>query len=95
MEEPMAQAAISLQSEDDTFQPISASAVAVLARLAARNAVKDELRSQGVRVSLVPARDIAHKADEYLALHSELIDEARERAQRLGMYEKRKHRRRS
>ena len=39
------------QSTFDTFQPISASAVHVLARMAARKAVQDELRSQGVRVS--------------------------------------------
>jgi hypothetical protein len=46
-----------------TFQPISSSAVMVLARLAARNAVKDQLRADGVRVSLVPSRDIALKAN--------------------------------
>jgi len=33
-----------------TSKPISASAVHVLARLAAKKAVQDELRSQGVRV---------------------------------------------
>jgi hypothetical protein len=79
----------------DTFQPVSASAVHVLARLAAKKAVQDQLRSQGVRVSLVKPAEIAQKANTYLALHPELYDEARERAQRLGMFEKPKRRRRT
>ena len=41
------------QSTLDTFQPVSASAVHVLARLAARKAVQEQLRADGVRVSLV------------------------------------------
>jgi hypothetical protein len=85
----MAQAINSLsQSTLNTFQPISASAVHVLARLAARRAVQDELRSQGVRVSLVKPGEISAKAQVYLQLHPELYREALERAQRLGMYEK-------
>ena len=92
----MAQATNNLpQPVLDTFRPISASAVAVLARLAARNAVKDQLRADGVRVSLVPPVEINIKATAYLALHPELYDEARERAVRLGMFEKPKRRRRS
>jgi hypothetical protein len=78
----------SLQSELTTFQPISASAVHVLARLAARKAIQDQLRSQGVRVSLVKPADISAKAQVYLADHPELYREALERAQRMGMYEK-------
>jgi N-dimethylarginine dimethylaminohydrolase len=46
------------QSILDTFQPISASAVMVLARLAARNAIKEQLRADGVRVSPVPPSEI-------------------------------------
>jgi hypothetical protein len=85
----MAKASISLsQSTPDTFQPISASAVHVLARLQARKAVQQEMRSQGVRVSLVKPADISAKAQVYLADHPELYQEALERAQRLGMYEK-------
>ena len=61
----------------NTFQPISASAVHVLARLAAKKAVQDELRSQGVRVSLVKPADISAKAQVYLADHPELYREAR------------------
>jgi hypothetical protein len=79
-------ASISLpQSTLDTFQPISASAVHVLARLAARKAVQEELRSQGVRVTLVKPAEISAKAQSYLADHPELYREALERAQRLGL----------
>ena len=82
-------ATISLpQSTLDTFQPISASAVHVLARMAARKAVQDELRSQGVRVSLVKPADISVRANEYLSQHPELYRAALERAQRLKLYEK-------
>jgi hypothetical protein len=77
---------------NDTFQPISASAVHVLARLQARKAVQDELRSQGVRVSLVKPAEISAKAQRYLADHPELWREAVERAQRLGMYEPKRRR---
>jgi hypothetical protein len=66
-----------------------------LRRLAAKRAVQDELRSQGVRVSLVKPCDINVKASAYLALHPELFDEARERARQLGMFEKSKRRRRT
>jgi hypothetical protein len=67
----------------------------VLARLAARNAVKEQLRADGVRVSLVRPCEINIKATAYLASHPELMDEARERARRLGMFEKPKRRRKS
>jgi hypothetical protein len=59
-------------------------AVMVLARLAAKRAVQDQLRAQGVRVSLVPPRDIAEKASTYLVSHPELYQQAKERAKRLG-----------
>jgi hypothetical protein len=83
------------QSTLDTFQPISASAVHVLARLAARRAVQEQLRSQGVRVSLVKPAEISVRARVYLQSHPELYREALERAQRMGMYEKRRRRRAS
>ena len=76
------------QSTLDTFQPISASAVHVLARMAARRAVQEELRSEGVRVSLVKPAELSVKAQAYLADHPELYREAKERAQRFGMFEK-------
>jgi len=81
------------QSTLGTFQPISASAVHILARLAARKAVQEQLRSQGVRVSLVKPAEIGAKAQVYLQSHPELYREALERAQRMGMFEKRWRRR--
>jgi hypothetical protein len=80
------------QSALNTFQPISASAVHVLARMAARRAVQEELRALGVRVSLVKLAEISARAQVYLQSHPELYREALERAQRLGMYEKPKRR---
>ena len=76
----------------DTFQPISASAVNVLARLQARKAVQEQLRSEGVRVSLVKPAEISVRAQVYLADHPELYREALERAQRMGLFEKPKRR---
>ena len=62
-------------------------AVHVLARLAAKNVIKDQLRDQGVRLSLVPIREITEKAQQYLADHPELYQQARERARQMGMIE--------
>ena len=56
----------------------------VLARIAAKNAVKEQLRDQGVRLTLVPIREINEKAIAYLADHPELYQEALERAKALG-----------
>jgi hypothetical protein len=74
------------QSTLDTFQPVSASAVHVLARLAAK---------KGVRVSLVKPAEINIRANEYLRQHPELYQEALVRAQLMGCFEKPKRRRRS
>ena len=63
------------------------SPISATARLAARNIVKDQLRNQGVRLSLVPIRDIHAQAQEYLRKHPELYVVARERALRMGMIE--------
>jgi hypothetical protein len=71
------------QNKLDTFPPISASAVHVLARIAARKAVQEQLRSQGVRVSLVKPAEISARAQAYLGEHPELYRDAIERAQRL------------
>jgi len=68
----------------ETFNPISASAVHVLARLAARKAVQEELRAQGVRPTLVKPAEISAMAHNYLANHPELYRAALERAQRLA-----------
>jgi hypothetical protein len=59
-------------------------AVIQFARLAAKNAVKAEMRAQGIRLTLVFPATIAAKATEYLSAHPELFDEARERARKLG-----------
>jgi hypothetical protein len=80
------------QSTLDTFQPISATAVHVLARMAAPRAITEELRAQGVRVTLVKPAEISAKGQVYLSQHPELYREALERAQRMGMYEKPKRR---
>jgi hypothetical protein len=74
----------------NSFEHISIGAVKVLAQLAARKAVKSELARQGLLVAYVPARDLHIEADQYLDAHPELISEAREQAQRLGMYERRR-----
>jgi hypothetical protein len=70
-------------------------AVALLARLAAKRAVQDQLRAQGVRVSLFPHAELMRRASEYLANHSELYQLALERAQRMtaeGVFGKRAQR---
>ena len=67
---------------------ISICAVKVLARLAAKKAVEAELRAQGVRTTLVKPAELTVQANAYLAPNPQLYDEARERAARLGMYEK-------
>ena len=56
----------------------------VFARLAAKRAVQDQLRSQGVRVSLVPPAEVMRQAREYLDTHPELYQQALERAKRMG-----------
>jgi hypothetical protein len=87
----MPRATISLSQDKLTeIRPISASAVHVLARLAARRAITEQLRRKGVRVSLVKPAEISAKAQVYLADHPELYREALERAQRIGMFEKRR-----
>ena len=53
----------------------------------AKNAVKEQLRDQGVRVTLVPIREITEKAQRYLADHPELYQQALERARQMGYVE--------
>ena len=59
-------------------------AVMMLARRAAKRAVQDELRAQGVCVSLVTPAEIMRQAREYLDAHPELYKRALERAKRMG-----------
>ena len=92
----MAQATNSLpQSTPDTFQPVSASAVHILARLAAKNAVKQQMRDAGIRLTLVLPAEINAKAHKYLSAHPELYQQALERARRMGLFEKPKRQRKS
>ena len=60
-------------------------AINYCARSIAKNAVKEQLRDQGVRVSLVPIREITERAQVYLEQHPELYQQALERARQLGM----------
>jgi hypothetical protein len=59
-------------------------AINYCARSIAKNAVKEQLRDQGVRVSLVPIREITERAQVYLEQHPELYQQALERARRMG-----------
>jgi hypothetical protein len=68
-----------------SFSHIGNHAINVLARLAAKNAVKEKLRGDGVRLTLVPPREITEQAQRYLADHPELYREAQLRAQRMGL----------
>jgi hypothetical protein len=86
----------------DTFQPIGAVAVNVVARRRkalfksanhainhcarsiARNVIKQQLRDEGRRMTLVPNREIAERAEVYLAAHPELYEQALQRAKALG-----------
>jgi hypothetical protein len=68
-----------------SFKPIGKHAVYILARLAAKKAVQDELRAQGVRVTLCKPADIAAQAKVYLEQHPELWSLARERARKMGL----------
>jgi hypothetical protein len=58
--------------------------VRVLAIQAAKNAVKNQIRAQGLRIWDFTAKDIAIRAEAWLAAHPELIVEARAKAARLG-----------
>ena len=66
------------------FKPIGAVAITVLARIAAKKAVQEELKAQGVRVTLVKPADIAAQARAYLEANPRLYDEALERAKQIA-----------
>ncbi len=51
-------------------------AITVLARLAARNAIRRKLQAQGRKVTLIPLAEIAPLADHYLQQHPELLCDA-------------------
>jgi hypothetical protein len=62
-------------------------AINFCARSIAKNVIKQQLRDQGRRMSLVPNREIADRAEVYLAAHPELFQQALERAKQLGYVE--------
>jgi hypothetical protein len=59
-------------------------AINYCARSIAKNAVKEQLRAQGVRLTLVPIREINERAQQYLANHPELYQQALEHARKMG-----------
>jgi hypothetical protein len=82
-------------AQANSLSPIGISAVKILARLAAKRAVQENLRAQGVRVSLFPHAELMRQAAEYLSSHPELYQQALERAQRMiaeGVFGKRAQR---
>jgi len=59
-------------------------AVSVLAHQAAKRAIKNQLRAQGLRLHELSARGLTLRAEIYLAWHPELIAQARAKAVELG-----------
>jgi hypothetical protein len=68
-----------------SFKPIGTHAVNILARLAARNEVKQQLRDQGLRPSSVKPAEISERANAYLDANPSLYEEALQRAWKLGL----------
>ena len=66
------------------FQHLGTLAVNVLARQAARKAVKEHLRASGNR-RLVPHREIVAQAKAHLEAHPELYEQALQRALEMGV----------
>jgi hypothetical protein len=75
-----------------TFKHISVHMIHILARLQAKRLVQDQLRAEGVRVTLVGPAEISARAQAYLADHPELYRQALERAQLMEMYEPKRRR---
>jgi len=57
----------------------------LLARLAAKKAVTEQLRAKGVRVTLVPHREIVVQTKAHLEAHPELYEQALQRAWQMGV----------
>jgi hypothetical protein len=77
----MAQADSSLSP----FRPISQSAVHVLALMAAKKVVREQIRDEGRRIGLVPPAELNVKARASLANHLELLKVAEDRARLMGL----------
>jgi len=69
------------------FKPIGTHAIGILARLEARNVVKQQLRDQAIRPASVKPAEIAQRAKAYLEANPWLYEEALQRAWRLGLLE--------
>jgi hypothetical protein len=70
-----------------SFKPIGTHAISILARLAARNEVKQQLRAQAIRPSSVKPAEITERARAYLDANPHLYEEAMARAWRMGLIE--------
>lgn len=82
-------------AQANSLSTIGITAVKVLARLAAKRAVQQRLRDQGIRVTTYPYAELMRQAHEYLANHPELYQQALERAKRMtdeGVFGKRAQR---
>jgi hypothetical protein len=55
------------------------------ARALAKTAVKEMLRGQGVRLTLVKPAEISRQAEQYLKEHPELYQAAVQRARQMGL----------
>jgi len=75
-------------AQANSFSHLGAAAIKVLAKQAAIQLVKCELQRQGIRVHSVPMRDIQLRACALVDERPELIAQAAERAQRLGLVER-------
>jgi hypothetical protein len=62
--------------------------VGIAARMIAKKRVEQELREQGVRVTLVPPAEINQRAAAYIAEHPEIWTQALERARLIEEAEK-------
>jgi hypothetical protein len=60
-----------------THDEMARIAVRVLTERMAKQEIKELLRKQGVKLSYVPAREIAARAKAWLAAHPEIIAEAK------------------
>jgi predicted phage-related endonuclease len=79
----MAEAIRSLSSPQPRAILQTRARIAVLARRMAISAVKRQLQAQGVKVGLMPAREISLRAEQYLAAHrASLIAEATQTIER-------------
>jgi hypothetical protein len=67
------------------MKPLGNHAIDVLAKLAAKRKVQEQLREQGIRVTLVKPADIAAQTERYLAANPHLYEEAMQQALQMGL----------